>query len=167
MTADEPSVSVEELERRMRPGGFSQGGFLGSGERLDQVLAADARTLVELGLSGADLTVPLERLLDAAEADRRRRVKEDGSELRIEVFTGFQICPWAPSPNSGQCTAGGGVRHASVDWRLQNRRTGEQLAGPGLIVHLIRDHGFFEGLESPYRVDPRDLARVLAVGPFA
>jgi hypothetical protein len=33
-----------------------------------------------------------------------------------------------------------------------------------LIVHLIREHGFFEGRESPYRVDPGDLVRVLELG---
>jgi hypothetical protein len=146
----------------MRPGAFSQGGFLGSGESLEEVLASDARTLVELGLSGEDLTVPLERLLDVLDESRKRKAAVDGRfEIRIEVYLGFQICPWAESPHSGQCTAGGGVRHASVDWRLRNLRTGERLAGPGLIVHLARDHGFFEGFESPYRVDPRALARVL------
>ena len=81
------------------------------------------------------------------------------------MFTGFQICPWAANPHSGQCTAGGGVRHASVDWQLRNLATRERLSGPGLIVHLIRAHGFFEGLESAGRVDPRSLARVLELSP--
>ena len=38
----------------MRPGAFSQGGFLGEDERLEDVLAADARALEELGLSAED-----------------------------------------------------------------------------------------------------------------
>jgi hypothetical protein len=53
------------------------------------------------------------------------------------------------------------VRHASIDWRLTNLETGEELTGPGLVVHLIRDHEFFEGRMSPNRVDPLKLARVL------
>jgi hypothetical protein len=147
----------------MRPGAFSQAGFLGEDERLEGVLAADARTLEELGLTAEELAAPLDRLLDAAEAaGRRRSARVDGRfEIRIEVFTGFQICPWAPSPHSGQCTAGGGVRHASVEWQLRNLGSGERLGGPGLIVHLIRAHGFFEGFGSPHRVDPRALARIL------
>jgi hypothetical protein len=36
-----------------------------------------------------------------------------------------------------------------------------ELTGPTLITHLIREHGFFEGLESPYRVDPERLPRLL------
>jgi len=146
----------------MRPGAFSQSGFLGEDERLEDVRAADARTLEQLGLSGEELATPLDRLIDAAEASRRRSARVDARfEIRVEVFTGFQICPWATSPHSGQCTAGGGVRHASVEWRLRNLRTGEELSGPGLIVHLIRAHGFFEGFQSPNRVDPRTLARIL------
>ena len=146
----------------MRPGAFSQRGFLGEHESLEYVLAADARALEELGLTAEELADPLDRLIDAAEAARRRPVRVDGRfAIGIEVFTGFQICPWAPDPNSGQCVAGGGVRHASVEWQLRNLRTGERLGGPGLIVHLIRAHGFFEGIESPSRVDPGALARIL------
>jgi hypothetical protein len=152
----------------MRPGAFSQSGFLGEHERLDDVLAADARTLGELGLTAAELAAPLDRLLDAAEEARGRSARVDGRfEIRIEIFTGFQICPWAARPHSGQCSAGGGVRHASVEWALRNRATGARLSGPGLIVHLIGAHGFFEGLESPKRVDPRSLARILELAPPA
>ncbi len=152
----------------MRPGEFSQGGFLGEHERLEDVLARDARTLEESSLSPLALANGLERLLDAAEVARGRSARVDGRfDVRIEVCTGFQICPWAPSPHSGQCTAGGGVRHASVTWHVRNRRTGAELDGPGLIVHLIRAHGFFEGPESPYRVDPLALARLLELGAFA
>ncbi len=152
----------------MRPGEFSEAGFLGQHERLAAVLAADARTLRESNLSPDELANALERLLDAAEEARGRSARVCGRfDVRVEVFTGFQICPWAPSPHSGQCSAGGGVRHASVAWHVRNRRTGEELAGPGLIVHLIRAHRFFEGFESPHRVDPLALARVLELRPYA
>jgi len=151
----------------MRPGELSQAGFLGEHERLEDVLARDARTLEEANLSPDELADALERLLDAAEAARGRSARVAGRfDVRVEVFTGFQICPWAPSPHSGQCTAGGGARHASVDWHVRNRRTGEELRGPGLIAHLIGAHRFFEGLESPHRVEPLALARVLELGPW-
>ena len=44
---------------------------------------------------------------------------------------------------------------------ILNRETGESFTGPGLIVHLIREHHFFEGKESPYRVEPEKAVRVL------
>ena len=51
--------------------------------------------------------------------------------------------------------------YGDIDFVITNNRTGETLKGPGLIVHLIRDHHFFEGKQSPYRVDPEKAARVL------
>jgi hypothetical protein len=44
---------------------------------------------------------------------------------------------------------------------ILNRRSGESVTGPGLIVHLIREHQFFEGSESPYRLEPSKAIRVL------
>lgn len=76
---------------------------------------------------------------------------------KLQVFfihsRGRQECPWE----------GTGTYHQwdSVEFLILNRHLGEYFIGPGLIVHLIREHQFFEGLESPYRVEPVKVARVL------
>ena len=59
-------IAVEELERRMRPGAWSDGGFLGHRERLEDVLAADQRTVESLGLTRAEIVEPLEVLIQAS-----------------------------------------------------------------------------------------------------
>jgi hypothetical protein len=83
---------------------------------------------------------------------------------RYEVFTiafaGSQECPWSRSP--AQACA-----WASTDWAIRDRHRDLRMRGPSLIVHLIREHGFFEGPASPYRVDPRELAELLRMGPFS
>lgn len=84
-----PELSTSELERRMRPGAYSEGGFLGQTESLPGI---DIGYLV-------------------------------GEKLQVFIY----------------------------------------ITGPGLIVHLIRAHQFFEGSESPYRVEPRKAIRVLAL----
>jgi hypothetical protein len=159
---DEPP-SDREIEARMRPGGFSKTGFLGPQERLGDVIATDAQTLQTLRLDYAQIAAKLDALLAAAEASPARRASLGQLECRVQVYQGFQICPWARDPRRGQCTAGGGVRHGSISWRIANRETGEEMQGPGLIVHLIRDHHFFEGTMSPNRVDPERLARILGL----
>jgi len=156
--------SIEELENRMRPGVFSQGGFLGENESLPEVMARDGQTLRELGLTHEELAARLDGLLKAASSSPRRSARVGHLHVRLEVFTGFQICPWAPNVHRGQCTAGGGVDYGSMEWRIRNLETGEELRGPGLAVHLIRDHHFFEGRDSPFRVDPARLARILGGG---
>lgn len=151
-----------ELESRMRPGAYSRVGFLGPQESLIAVLNADRREVTRLGLTYAQIAEPLERLIEVAEASIGRKAKVDGKfRVEVEIFTGFQICPWAEDPHHSQCTAGQGVRHASLNWLIANLETGLRLRGPGLLVHLIRDHEFFMGFESPLRVPPRALAGLL------
>lgn len=151
----------------MRPGVLSQSGFLADGERLAQVIDDDARALAAAGLTHEQVAAALEELLQAALDAPGRRARVGGLTVEVEVFTGFQICPWAPDPDHGQCTAGGGVHFGSVHWRLTHHASGERMEGPGLIVHLARAHHFFEGPRAPMRVDPLKLARLLGLLPRA
>jgi hypothetical protein len=121
----------------------------------------DAKTLSELDLSCAVLASELDELVSAAEASPARQARIGALECQVQVNQGFQICPWAPNPDRSQCDVGLGVRHASIDWRIINLETSEEMKGPGLVIHLIRDHEFFEGRMSPNRVDPLQLARLL------
>jgi hypothetical protein len=85
-------------------------------------------------------------------------------EVLLMPTAGWQECPWSPTKLFGggePCATG------SSDWGIRDRQRGLEMRGPELITHLIREHGFFEGLESPYRVDPRALAELLQLGPFA
>lgn len=78
---------------------------------------------------------------------------------RLQVFMvlymGKQDCPW------GCKTEKLGAR----DFLILNRRIGEYITGGDLIIHLIREHHFFEGRETPYRTDPLRAVRVLEIAP--
>jgi hypothetical protein len=163
---EEYGVPLAELEARMRPGCFSQSGFLGLHESLRQVLDADAQTLAELGVSAGDLAARLGELLEPAAASKAAVTRAGHYNIRIQRYKGPQICPFAPAPHENPCP-GGGMRLASIDWGIENTRSRVKLSGPGLIVHLIDRHAFFEGLQSPYRVAPCSLAQLLELGPFA
>jgi hypothetical protein len=161
-------LSNGELEARMRPGAWSQSGFLGPKETLIEVLDADARTMADIGVSAATLAARLDELITTVKAVPTRTALIDGRfDVRIEVFRGFQLCPWTPDPQHGQCTAGTGVRHASSRWWIRNRIRRADLRGPGLIAHLIDAHGFFEGRQVEGRVEPIELARLLELAPPA
>lgn len=148
------------VEERMRPGNFSAAGFLGPQENLRDVLDADAHALAVLGVSAAALANFLEELLVAALESKRTSAVGD-FRIGLQRHKGPQICPFAPEPHENPCPGLGDRRLASVDWSIRDVRRGLRLSGPGLIVHLIGAHGFFEGRESPYRVAPADLARLL------
>jgi hypothetical protein len=75
----------------------------------------------------------------------------------IVAYMGFQECPWGCTPKDVKYFAQWG----SFDFFIFTLRTGDFISGPGLVIHLIREHGFFEGPESPYRVDPVKTSRLL------
>jgi hypothetical protein len=185
------NLTILELEARMRPGSWSIAGFLGSTESLETVIAQDAHTLLNLGMSYKQIADAIETiLLSAREQEdntswdvRRFKLTDNSIEFQLlcnldhtyhfamdslpdidagylvghfQVFIiqtkGYQECPW-------ECD----FDHmwGSFTFLILNRKLGEYLITPGLIIHLIREHQFFEGVESPYRVDPVRTVRVL------
>jgi hypothetical protein len=153
----------------MRPGIFSQSGFLGPEESLRAVLESDDAILDQLGLAAETLALRLNALLAAALAIHRATTTVSPYTIRIQRYKGPQICPFAPEPHENPCPGPppSDNRFASIDWNIHNTRNNTHLSGPGLIVHLIHAHHFFEGPQSPYRVDPRALAHLLELGPYA
>ena len=150
----------------MRPGNYSQAGFLGPNESLTEILQNDARELAELGMEASALSAGLGELLETALASKQNVTRVGHYTVKVRRYKGFQICPFAPQPFENPCP-GGGTKLGSIDWDIKNNRRSFRLSGPGLIVHLIGIHSFFEGLESPYRVAPRALAELLELGSFA
>ena len=83
-----------------------------------------------------------------------------GSKYQVFLLQskGIQQCPW-------DCVLKRDLHWSSIDFLLLNRTSGHSIIMPGLIVHLIQKHHFFEGKESPYRVEPIHLATVLELVP--
>jgi hypothetical protein len=217
-------LSIPELEKRMRPGAYSRGGFLGPTESLEAVLIKDRQTLEEAQVTHGQLANALESVLQSALDQRSKLLTQISKEIEKDrpkpgtlrtaleialyqprpspdlprlstefekrnvhmpdlyqpesvprfslgnlpdpetgwlveeilqvffaVYRGLQDCPWG-------CAH---VPWAYFDFLILNRRSGESVTGPGLIVHLIREHQFFEGSESPYRLEPSKAIRVL------
>lgn len=166
MESERQPVDTKELEARMRPRALSEGGFLGSDEHLEETIDRDAQTLRSLGIVHEEIAKELERLINRAEATPGRPIRIGNFKVTVTIYPGFQMCPWSPDIHQQQCVAGGGVSHASVDWHIRNLRTGQEMKGPGLAVHLISEHHFFQGLGSPYRTSPDAFARLLELGPY-
>jgi hypothetical protein len=79
------------------------------------------------------------------------------------AFDGSQACPFEYKRDGETIRSCG---WASVDFEIRNTRSGSTICLSELLVHMIRDHQFFEGEGLPYRLDPRGLAETLelAVG---
>ena len=146
-------ISFAELN--IRPGCSSLGGFLGSGESLADVLKSDDETVRRLGLTHGQIADRIEYFIKAVgEYPPFKGQLVDGNfEVKGNAYRGCQECPW----NDGQSS------YSNSDWEIVNQRLVETLSFLGLIVHLIRDHQFYEGKGSSYRVDPENAARALEI----
>jgi hypothetical protein len=190
----ENAISINELEKRMRPMAYSDLGFIGINESLEAILQSDESRLQKLGISHEQISGKLKNILADALNQRRKicetnyqefseREKYDSTlwrrkpapifsldklpdikigyliESKYQVFFlqffGFQECPWNCEYDTW----------SSFIILLLNREIAQCIQMPGLIVHLIREHHFFEGVESPYRVDPFKLAQILEFIP--
>lgn len=165
--------------RPFYPGGSSRVGFLAWGEDLAAVVRADTATLTRLGVTGPVVGETLKRLLDSylrvvteladllspdLDSLERTRLIEQAlgaaglvsHAVTAQLTRGYQRCPF-----TGCVYATRFCPHSHLEFCLVNRDSGETVRGPGLIWHLIADHQFFEGPQSPHRVDPEQLVKVL------
>lgn len=146
---------LDNVEREMRPGVITRDGFLGEDHRhLVDILEADAAEVRRLGLTHEQIA---ERMQELSEAGRRGlgepiRV-EPHFEVRVDGVRGKLPCPFH-----------GGI-FPKTNTIVQNVNRDRRITYTDLNIHMVREHGFYEGKGSPFRVAPRDLAEVLEIDP--
>jgi hypothetical protein len=147
--------SIAELEQDMRPGAKSkvgsQKGFLGTDERLLNVLAEDNKYVVEeLGLTHQELAKHLHVMGVLAFKEKGGAILYHGRRFKA---TGIASCGYQFSPfYDGTKTNSQAV--------IQNLDTGKEIAYSLLVPHMIERYGFYEGKGTPYRVEPRQVMEV-------
>ena len=143
---------MQKLERALRSSVTVAGGFLGTdGRPVDQILAADRATLQALGFTPEQIGQRMQDLTDAARPGLGTEVViDDRWVVWCEEWKGLMVCPW---PHGGR-----------FDKRLTTVRrtdTGQTISWTDLNIHLIAEHGFFEGKGAAFRLEPADLVRIL------
>lgn len=143
---------LQRAQDRMKPGVISLHGFLGTDPRnLLELLTADQDTVNSLGLTHEQIADRLDALAGQARAGLGSPVLVEGRyELLYEEVKGSIRSPF-----------GSPARFPKDTVRLRDRATGESLQWSSLTVYMIREHGFYEGIGSPYRIDPTRAARLL------
>ncbi len=147
------SPEMDEVEKRMASCRPWHLGFLGRDTRkLIEILTADQAEVNALGLTHGDIARRLREITDAA----RRGWGEDPVcveekfLVRVQEARGSLPCPWGHPGLYGKSHV-----------ELKNSRTGEVLVWSELAIHLIEEHGFYQGQGSPYRLEPAAIKRVL------
>jgi hypothetical protein len=146
------SPQDKNLEAMLRSGKLAAGGFMGNDPRSPaDVIAADVATLTSLGYTAAQVAGRMQELRDLARPTLGNWV-EVGEVLRVksEDYKGFIVCPW---PHAG--------RYEKRITTAERLDTGQSVSWTDLNIHLILEHGFFEGRDTFFRIEPEHLIKVI------
>ena len=145
---------MDRIQESMKPGVITLEGFLGTDQRrLTDMLIEDEAAVKRLGLSHEDIEAKMDELRDAGMAGLGEFVTvSDTLSVRVDAVRGKLPCPFGdpgifPKTNIT-------VRNMSLDI---------EVTFTDLHIHMIREHGFYEGKGSPFRLEPAVLARALQI----
>jgi len=143
---------MQQLEEVLRSSRLVADGFMGDDPRiLEEILDHDAAEMAGLGTTVDAIADRMQELTDLARTGLGTTVKlEDRLEGFVQETRGAMVCPW---PHSGSYS-----KHVTT---VRRTDTGETIRWSDLSIHFIRAHGFFEGRGSHFRLEPKDLVRIL------
>jgi hypothetical protein len=157
------TLDLSVVEKRMQPGAWFASGFLLENTSLAEVLDNDRRTLAALSVSAEEIGTKLSELLaHAGKSDWFWPLRTAEFKVEIRRRRGFITCPWSPDEFE-PCTAGHLTPPTANQFLIQ-RGFRQRLEGFELSVHLIRDHEFFGGPGSRFRIEPEHAVAVLGLG---
>ena len=146
------SPQLERLEKVLKCSKFSASGFLGDDKRnLWEIIDADASEVSRAGKTMEEVAARMQELTDRGKAGLGDWV-EIGINLHVQVDDnrGMIPCPW---PHHVRC-----LKRITT---VRDPRTKTELRWSELNIHLIKEHGFFEGRGAPFRIEPSTLIRTI------
>jgi hypothetical protein len=159
------SEQVAAIQRRMKSGKFSKDSFLRWYQSLKRVIEADRGTLQKIRITYDQIADKLDYLFH--ESYHRPADLIDGIfNVTTVLSAGGQECPFFYEteltgsnvlPRVYTCGLG------SRSLFIKNERQGTEIIVSDLLLHLIRDHHFFEGGSS--RLNPIQVIRTLELEP--
>lgn len=147
---------MNEIQQQMHKGVITLEGFLGTDTRnLSDILLADELLVKKHHLSHAILAERMQYFRDAGMKGLGEFITIDEHfQVRVDSVRGT-----LPSP------FGGPGMYAKVNTTVKNLTIGKEITYTDLHIHLVRDHGFYEGSGSRFRLEPLDLAAILEAKP--
>jgi hypothetical protein len=138
--------------QKMQPGAITLSGFLGEDTRaLDEIVADDAAALALLGYDRGQIADRMRYFTEASWNSYDTDILVDGIySVSTEVTRGKLPCPYGHA----------GLYRKAVT-TLVNTKNNIRVCWTSLNIHLIGDHGFFEGRGSVFRLDPETLVQTI------
>ncbi|HLW22542.1 MAG TPA: hypothetical protein VKZ39_05095 [Sphaerochaetaceae bacterium] len=146
----------DAIQRQMAPGVITLEGFLGTDNRkLIDILNADDATVRSAEVTHQQIAERMQYFRDIGlDGLGEFMGVDDHFDVRVDSVRGK-----LPSP------FGGPGMYEKVNTTVVNKRLGREVVYTDLHIHFVRDHGFYEGKGSSYRLEPEDLIAILEVAP--
>lgn len=146
------SPQDQKLQELLRSSRLVAGGFMGHDSRsFSEVIDADAAELSRLGFTKEKVAEQMRKITQVAISGLGTWVPiDEGREGKVDEAKGSLICPW---PHQGQF-----AKRITI---VKVVETAESVRWSELNTHLIGEHGFFEGKGSDFRIEPKDLVRII------
>ena len=141
-----------KLEEVLRSSRLVDGGFMGRDRRTaGEVVDADDALLQKAGANRKRLADRMQEITDMAIKGFGTQVVIDQRlSAKVDEAKGAVVCPW---PHTGN--------FAKRVTTVTQRDTGKSIRWSDLSIHMIREHGFFEGDGSSFRLEPNELPEML------
>ncbi len=146
------SPRTKKLEETLRSSRLSGRGFLGDDRRsLQEILDADAKQVQKLGYTARQIAKRMQELTEAARPGLGDWV-EVSENLRVwaDDSRGIIACPWAHAFRANKTVT-----------TVERLDTGKTIKWADLSIHLIAEHGFFQGRGSYFRLEPSELVEII------
>lgn len=143
---------LEKVQERMKPGVISSYGFLGTDDRkLIDILDEDDKKVTALGLTHQKIADRLQYFYEKAKHATGSWITVDEHfAVYVDDVRGYIPCPF-----------GDPGLYPKNYVIVENKKINERLIFSCLSIHLIREHGFYQGRGSPFRIDPEAAKRIL------
>jgi len=146
------SPELTKVQEKMQPGKIVIDGMLGDDTRpLVDIITEDRGVVNGLGLTHEEIADFLDDMVEQGKAGLGDPVRVGDFTVQVEHYRGRIPCPWAD-----------GV-FPKVLMRLVHGPSGKRLLVSALGLHMIREHGFYQGSGSDYRVDPKIVALMMGL----
>ncbi|HUX20884.1 MAG TPA: hypothetical protein VMW69_06565, partial [Spirochaetia bacterium] len=140
------SPQLQKAQDNMAPGVITLDGFLGSDKRnLGDILSEDEAIVRRLGMTHEHIAHVMQAMRDAGMRGLGELIAvAPHFEVRVDSVRGKLPCPF---------------QHPGIfpktNITVKNKKKGSEITFTDLHIHLVNEHGFYEGRGSTFRLDPQ------------
>lgn len=144
-----------KVYQNFKPGKISKDGFIGNDTRhIHDIIEADQRKLDALEISAQAIADRLQFFINEGKKGLETVVDLGDYRVQVRWSRGAMPCPFGER----------GV-HSKIVATVENKKLDQTIRYSQLNVHMIREHVFFEGEGSTFRLDPVEIVRFLELEP--